>query len=64
MVRTLRDNFGAVSAHSTTAIATGTPATANPLKRSFLQPGNTTGSQTSTLRLPSTLSTQGNAYYL
>ena len=59
MIRTLRDNFGAASSHSTTALAP-TPGQPNPLKRSFLHPGNIAGSQASSLRLPSNLSSQGN----
>ena len=59
MIRTLRDSFGAVSSHSTTAIVSSTPAPA-PVKRSFLYPGNMVGSNPSSLRMPSHLSTQGN----
>ena len=59
MIRTLRDNFGAASSHSTTALVAGTPGPPNPIKRSFLHPVNTVGSQPSTLRLPSNMSTLG-----
>ena len=64
MIRTLRDNFGAASSHSTTGLFSGTPAQPNSVKRSFLHPGNIVGSQSSTLRLPSNMSTQGNGSVL